>query len=428
MARSKKAFLVAGLGFGDEGKGSIVDFLTRKYGAHTIVRYNGGPQAAHTVVAPDGRHHVFAQFGSGTLVPGTKTHLSRFMPINPLSILVEEEHLRRLGITDALERLSVEAGSVIVTPYHGMINRLLELSRGSLRHGSCGLGVGQAMSDYRKYGNKVLFAGDLKNSRKTKRKLEFIKSRSQEILENIKKSLPKNGIAGRNIQHLYDEHDNVLDACLEQYKIFLDSVAIVGPEHLKTILKKGTVIFEGAQGVLLDQRFGSPPYVTKTDTTFDNAVRLLAETGYDGKIEKIGVLRGYATRHGPGPFPTEDNALTKLLPDAHNKENDWQGKFRAGYFDVPAVKYAIESIEGVDEVALTNLDRLIGVRPLKIAICRNDFGPEYKTIDTLKSLPDVLQYAKLIGSLINTPITILSLGPTADDKVVFEPYYNKPPA
>ena len=84
------AILVAGLGFGDEGKGSIVDALVRKHGAHTVVRYNGGAQAAHNVVDLDGRHHTFSQFGSGTFVPGTRTFLSRFMVVNPLGMLIEE--------------------------------------------------------------------------------------------------------------------------------------------------------------------------------------------------------------------------------------------------------------------------------------------------------------------------------------------------
>src|SRR3989344_7713548 len=98
---NKKAFLVAGLGFGDEGKGTTVDFLTRKYNAHTVIRYNGGAQAGHNVITKDGRQHVFSQFGSGTFIPEVKTYLSRFMVVNPITMVTEEEHLRKLGIEDA---------------------------------------------------------------------------------------------------------------------------------------------------------------------------------------------------------------------------------------------------------------------------------------------------------------------------------------
>src|SRR5579884_2426180 len=99
---TRRAICIADLGFGDAGKGTITDYLCRRLNAHTVVRYNGGPQAAHTVVTSDGRYHTFSQFGSGTLVPNVKTLLSRFMLINPLHMLKEERHLRELGVTDAL--------------------------------------------------------------------------------------------------------------------------------------------------------------------------------------------------------------------------------------------------------------------------------------------------------------------------------------
>src|SRR5262249_276861 len=112
--------LVAGLGFGDEGKGSIVDFLVRKTGARMVVRYNGGAQAAHNVIANDGgreRHHTFAQFGSGTLA-GADTLLSRFVHVNPLSLFSEARHLSTLGIHDPLSRVHIERGAHVTTPFH----------------------------------------------------------------------------------------------------------------------------------------------------------------------------------------------------------------------------------------------------------------------------------------------------------------------
>src|SRR5512146_3203468 len=111
------AILVADLGYGDAGKGSIVDYLTRLTNAHTVVRYNGGAQAAHNVITPDGRHHTFSQFGSGTFVPGTRPHLSRFMMVHPLAMLAEERHLRALGIPDAFRRVSVDREALVTTPF-----------------------------------------------------------------------------------------------------------------------------------------------------------------------------------------------------------------------------------------------------------------------------------------------------------------------
>src|SRR5437773_11389748 len=101
----RQAIIVIGLAFGDEGKGSIVDFLTRRYNAHTVVRFNGGPQAGHNVVTSDGRHHTFSQFGSGTFVPGVRTLLSRFVLIEPYAMFKEAAHLNDIGVCDALDRL-----------------------------------------------------------------------------------------------------------------------------------------------------------------------------------------------------------------------------------------------------------------------------------------------------------------------------------
>ncbi len=95
------AFIVIGLAYGDCGKGTIVDYLTRRHAAHTIIRFNGGAQAAHNVITPDDRHHTFAQFGSGLFVPGVRVYLSRFMLVEPYALFNEEAHLRGLGVYDA---------------------------------------------------------------------------------------------------------------------------------------------------------------------------------------------------------------------------------------------------------------------------------------------------------------------------------------
>src|SRR5688572_1634241 len=152
----RNVFLTVDLGFGDAGKGSIVDFLTRANEAHTVVRYNGGAQAGHRVVTagPRPREHVFAQFGSGTLA-GAATHLSRFMLIDPPAMLEEAGHLARLGV-DALERTTIDAGAPVITPFQRAVNRLRELARGDARHGSCGMGIGETMADYREYGERLL--------------------------------------------------------------------------------------------------------------------------------------------------------------------------------------------------------------------------------------------------------------------------------
>ena len=143
----QKAILITDLGFGDAGKGGLVDHLTRVTGAHTVVRYNGGAQAGHNVITPDGRHHTFAQFGSGSLVPGTRTYVSRFMLLDPLAMLAEERALQGLGVRDALARTAIDRRALITTPFHVAANRIKEVARGDARHGSCGMGIGETMAD-----------------------------------------------------------------------------------------------------------------------------------------------------------------------------------------------------------------------------------------------------------------------------------------
>src|SRR3954469_18473147 len=169
------AFLTVDLGFGDAGKGSIVDFLTRQHTAHTVVRYNGGAQAAHRVVTagPNSREHVFAQFGSGTLA-GAATHLSRFMLLDPLAMVAEEQHLQALGVPDAFDRTTIDERALVITPFQRAANRLKELARGAGRHGSCGMGIGETMIDYLEHGQRVLFAGDLRSPDLLRSKLRFL--------------------------------------------------------------------------------------------------------------------------------------------------------------------------------------------------------------------------------------------------------------
>ncbi len=414
--QARKAILIAGLGFGDEGKGSVVDYLTRQHNAHTVVRYNGGAQAGHNVVTQDGHQHIFSQFGSGTFIPSVRTHLSQFIVVDPSSIIYEEQHLRTLKIDDAFDRITIDSGAIIVTPFHKLINQLTEISRGKKRYGSCGMGIGQAVEYFKRYGDKVLLAGDLKDIDTVAAKLKFIKEKTEKMLADIMPSLPDTEEVLEKISWI--QNNDLIERYIEiSCKIFAYRTNITDPNYTKEILDKdGTVIFEGAQGILLDPKFGFHPHVTKTDTTFANALKLLEETGYNGQIKRVGVLRAYATRHGPGPLPTEDENLTRSLPDSHNQENRWQGKFRVGYFDAVAIRYAMRTIGHLDDIALTNLDRLIGVKPLKVCTSYSkNQKAVYKTLEKLRHRRDYQRYVEFLTSL-GIPISIVSLGPTAGDK------------
>src|SRR4051812_18457431 len=199
------AFLTVDLGFGDAGKGSIVDFLTREHIAHTVVRYNGGAQAAHRVVTAGAkpREHVFAQFGSGTLA-GAATHLSRFMLLDPLAMMAENQHLQELGVADAFERTTIDERALVITPFQRAANRLKELARGDGRHGSCGMGIGETMIDYLEHGQRVLFAGDLRRADVLRTKLTFLREINLAKIQALLPNLPDNDNTLREQEPLTD--------------------------------------------------------------------------------------------------------------------------------------------------------------------------------------------------------------------------------
>jgi adenylosuccinate synthase len=435
----QQAFLTVDLGFGDAGKGSIVDFLARAHAAHTVVRYNGGAQAAHRVVTsgPSPREHVFAQFGSGTLA-GAATHLSRFMLLDPLAMVAEEQHLQALGVPDAFDRTTIDERALVITPFQRAANRLKELARGDGRHGSCGMGIGETMIDYLEHGQRVLFAGDLRRPDLLRAKLHFLHQINLAKIQALLPGLPDSIEAMREQAPLRDP--DWPDWLIEEYRAFAQQARIVPSAFLHSILRRpGAVIFEGAQGVLLDEWQGFHPYTTWSTTTLDNADRLLGEAGYAGERTRIGITRAYATRHGAGPLVTEDAALTRVLPDASNSFGAWQRGFRVGWLDMLMLKYALEATGPLDQLAVTCLDRLAELPDLRIcrrysydtfSIDRIARSPIPRDLDyqeritnnlarctpALEALADPGALLQLLERDLGVPIGIVSEGPTAEEK------------
>lgn len=344
---TSKAVIVAGLGFGDEGKGTVVEFLTRHHKAHTVVRYNGGAQCAHNVVLKDGRHHTFSQFGCGTF-EGARTYLSEHVLVNPFALLSEAKHLASIGVSDPLSMVTVDGNARITTPYHIASNRLQEMGRHNARHGSCGMGIGETMRLATRQGVSLL-AKNLSNRSIARDCLEDIRANLLRDTEHLRKTLPSTNAVLREC-YVLEQVD--LDFVLDTYEQFSNLVQVQEDYREVLLRKEGTLIFEGAQGMLLDQDFGFHPHTTWTDITFRNAKAIL--NGFDVETTTMGVLRAHMTRHGAGPFPTE-------LPGAaistdHNHFGEWQQNFRVGYLDLVLARYAIEALGGVDEVAMTHLD------------------------------------------------------------------------
>ena len=168
---------VIGLGFGDCGKGLFTDYLCRTSRAHTVVRFNGGAQAGHNVVLPDGRHHTFSQFSSGTFIEGVHTVLASPVVIHPTALLVENDALRSAGVSDAAGRLLIDARCRVITPFHQAAGRLREIVRGDEAHGSCGVGFGEAVKDSLEHPDESLTYGDLAETASALAKLESVRQR-----------------------------------------------------------------------------------------------------------------------------------------------------------------------------------------------------------------------------------------------------------
>ncbi len=388
---------VVDLGYGDAGKGTVVDAICAGRKVRAVLRFNGGAQAAHNVLTEDGRHHTFAQFGSGTL-RGVPTHLTRFMVVDPLALAAEAN-----ALGNPFELLTVDGEALLATPWHRAANQRRERARGDARHGSCGMGVGETVAYALSHPDAPRVA-DTRSRTRLRRRLSAVAADLGPLPE--------------------------VDDVLEVFLAFGRRVAIVGPEHTGRLLREGPCVFEGAQGVLLDEWRGWHPYTTWSTTTFDNVAELCPS------FRRVGVVRTYTTRHGAGPFVTEDPALD--LPEAHNGAGEWQGAFRTGHFDAVAHRYAVEVAGGVDGLAVTHLD--VPERCPGLRVCESytvDGEPwtrivpgPHRDLDHQAGLTARLERARpqtmhrpddwagTIGTLLGAPVVLESYGPAANEKRV----------
>ncbi|WP_330179881.1 adenylosuccinate synthetase [Nocardia sp. NBC_01503] len=402
--------IVVDLGFGDAGKGATVDWLcapSSGLDVSAVVRFNGGAQAAHNVIA-GGRHHTFRQFGSGTFsrVP---TFLSRYMLVEPIALAAEALALEQLGITDPLSLLSVDERALLTTPIHGAANRCREDARGAARHGSCGIGIGETASYA--LAHDAPRVADCLRPNILRRKLIALEEYYRPLLEGS--------------GHRYDSIDDLV----EVYTEFARAVAILPGDQLAAFATTGRLVFEGAQGALLDEWRGLHPYTTWSTVEPRNARAMLARIDAPGYV--LGVTRSYFTRHGAGPFPTEDADLS--IVERHNGTGEYQGDFRRGHLDPILLRYAIRACGGIDGLAVNHLDALGEIRTatgyLTADGCldRLDLG-EWQDLDHQRRLTELLEAATpvladlptdVIGYLeaeLGVPVVLTAHGPDRFDR------------
>ncbi|MBA4187099.1 MAG: adenylosuccinate synthetase [Planctomycetaceae bacterium] len=413
----KRAVITVGLGFGDEGKGATVDFLTRDLGADLVIRYCGGSQAGHNVELPDGRRHTFSQFGAGTLAPNPpRTYLGSAVVIDPPAMLREASHLAELGIANPLQLITVHPRCLVTTPWLRLLNRVRELSRGEARHGSCGHGIGEARSYWLQRGEDAVFAADLLDSRRLHHKLELQRQRilleAQPLIELCSaEALHK---IGADVWEL--NADDAADQLSEPVKGQI-TVSEEVPSHQMAIL-------EGAQGVLLDEYRGFHPHTTWSTVTPRHAWELVSQMGSEA-VTLLGITRAYSTRHGAGPFPTFSPELTARLADPGNPWNAWQGSLRCGWLDMVMLRYSVAACGSLDGLVVNHLDQLEGTNTRMCDAYNNgvlapssvpNLGWQTRLSEQVQTAEPVLELAtsesilRTLGSL--APVVVTGYGPT----------------
>lgn len=318
-----KTSIVVGSFYGDEGKGVTTDFLCRQTPGSLVVRFNGGHQAGHTVVA-DGKRHIFSSFGSGSL-RGNPTFYSRFCTVHPRALMNEFHGLAKIGCRPDL---TLDEYSMITTPYDIAWNRFLESMNG---HGSCGVGFG-ATIERNSQSLVNLYAKDLLVGLDFNMAMKWVSDYYKQKFS-----------AFENSETSEFHPDNVQLGDFKEAIQEMLGVVKVSSEY-DIFQKHRDVVFEGAQGILLDMDHGYFPHVTRSNTTSRNALLMIKDNDLE-KPEIFYATRCYQSRHGNGPMTNSQHAHELSLVNNENETNvlnKWQGNFRTTPFDFDEFSKAIK--------------------------------------------------------------------------------------
>lgn len=389
MTATSPAIAVIGAHYGDEGKGLVVDRLARDLTDPWVIRFNGGAQAGHTVTLPDGRRHVFSHFGAGTLA-GAPTFLSRFFVANPYLFLREAEELRAAGVAP---RVVLDPLSPLTTPYEVLVNRAVEEARGARRHGSCGVGFGETLE--REENGLSITASLLDDPDTLRSRLDSLRA------NHVPRRLAALGVTIDAETRVDLADPSLIEEFIETIRHFRRHIELCGAEACAD----RPVIFEGAQGLLLDQALGTFPHVTRSHTGLTNVVALAAELGIDD-IEVFYTMRSYVTRHGAGPLPHEVGAPPYArIVDPINRPNPFQGTLRFALPD-PAASVDVISADRA-RVAGCGID----LTPSLAVTCLDQLDDAVLCVDGLAYDPE--DFVDSIAESIGAQRTLMSHGPTA---------------
>ncbi len=420
--------VVIGAQWGDEGKGKITDLLSGS--ADVVVRYQGGVNAGHTVVV-DNQTFKLHLIPSGILYPDTECIIGSGTVIDPRILIEELDQLESLKIST--KNLMISQTAHVTMPYHRLLDQASEEQRGSQKIGTTGRGIGPTYADKsERTGIRII---DLMETESLPDQLRWTISNKNVILEKLYNLPPLDpeAVIAEYLQYAERLRPHVVDASLKIYAAVQD---------------RRNILFEGAQGTLLDLDHGTYPYVTSSNPVAGGAC---VGTGVGPTMidRVIGVAKAYTTRVGEGPFPTEMvDGIGQVLCDRGAEFGTTTGRQRrCGWFDAVIGRYAVR-INGLDCLAITKLDVLDGLDEIKVCIAYDIDGercehfpssartfarcePIYETVPgwkestadcrKLEDLPQTaLDYLKFLAELMKVPIAIVSLGASRDQTIIVE--------
>ncbi len=427
-----KSVVILGSQWGDEGKGKIVDLLTER--AQAVVRFQGGHNAGHTLVI-GGKKTVLHLIPSGVLRDNVQCLIGNGVVLSPDALIKEMTELEAQGVP-ARERLMLSEACPLILSYHVALDQARELARGAAKIGTTGRGIGPAYED--KVARRAIRLEDIFHRERLASKLGEVLDFHNFVLRNYFNTTPI-------------DFQQVLDQVLGQAEILAPMVGDV-PNRLMNLRSQGAnLMFEGAQGTLLDVDHGTYPFVTSSNTTAGGAS---TGTGV-GPLDLdyvLGITKAYTTRVGGGPFPTEldDDVGTHLAVKGHEVGATTGRARRCGWFDAVALRRAVE-INSISGICLTKLDVLDGLDRIQICVGYEIDGQPLQTaplsaetyarcvpvyeeiagwqgstvgIRQVEDLPQAARrYIERIEALVGVPIDIISTGPDRDETIVLrDPY------
>lgn len=421
--------VVVGAQWGDEGKGKIVDWLSER--ADIVVRFQGGHNAGHTLVIGDNTYKL-SLLPSGVVRPGKLGVIGNGVVIDPWALSSEIERLSEQGVSVTRENLRIAENATLILPLHRELDQLREEAAGDGKIGTTGRGIGPAYED--KVGRRAIRVQDLKNPKTLDPKIDRIIVHHNALRKGLGKPLISREAVRAELLEIAPKILPFADVTWD----LLDRERRAGKR----------ILFEGAQGALLDIDHGTYPFVTSSNTI---AAQAATGSGVGPRAlgHVLGIAKAYTTRVGSGPFPTElDCEIGQKLGERGHEFGTVTGrKRRCGWFDAVLVRQVVK-VAGIDGIALTKLDVLDGFDKIKVCVAYELDGerldrlpagqsaqarvkPVWETFEgwtastrgarSWASLPaQAVKYVRHIEELIGCPVTLLSTSPERDDTILMK--------